>query len=111
MIFLKLKDKNTIESIEYLLRKELYVDGDNMRELEEDEYMIDTLIGLEVYLEDDTKIGVVTDFLQYTANDVFVITLESGQKAMIPFLKQFVPKIDMEHQKMRIRPIKGMIEE
>lgn len=111
MIFLKFKDKNTIESIEYLLRKELYVDGDNMRELEEDEYMIDTLIGLEVYLEDDTKIGVVTDFLQYTANDVFVITLESGQKAMIPFLKQFVPKIDMEHQKMIIRPIKGMIEE
>lgn len=111
MVFLKFKNKNTIESIEYLIRKDLYVNAENMRELEDDEYMIDTLIGLEVYLEDDKKIGVVTDFLQYTANDVFVITLESGQKAMIPFLKQFVPKIDMENKKMIIRPIKGMIEE
>ncbi len=110
MVYLKFKGKDKIEQVEPFLQREVYVDEENMRELEEDEYMIDTLIGLDVFLQDGQRIGMVKDLLQYSANDVLVLECD-GKEVLIPFLKQFVPQIDIGGKKMIIAPIKGMIEE
>lgn len=111
MVYLKFKGKDRIEDVQTYIRKELFVDEENFRTLEEDEYMVDSLIGLDVYLEDGRKIGTSKDILPYVANDVLLIEGEDGKEHMIPFLDEFVPVVDLEEKKIVISPIKGMIEE
>ena len=60
-------------------------------------------------LEDGTLLGRVVNVLPYSANDIYVIESEDGKEYLIPALKEFVPVIDLEHKKMLVKPIKGMI--
>ena len=50
MAILKIKGIDTIEEAENLIDTTLYIDQANLRELEEDEYMIADLVGMDVEL-------------------------------------------------------------
>lgn len=110
MVLLKIKGIDTIEEVEKLREKYLLIDENNRRQLDEDEHMISDLIGLSVYLEDLTPVGKITDVLQYSANDVYVIKNDEGKEYLIPALKQFIPVVDIKNQKVIITPIEGMLE-
>ena len=78
-------------------------------ELEEDEFFVADLIGLDVFTVDGEKVGVVKDVLQHAINDVYVVN--NGEKEyLIPSIEKFVPTIDLEENKMIINPIKGMLD-
>ena len=106
---IKLKGIDSIEEAEAFREKTLFIDQANTRKLEEDEYMISDLIDLVAELEDGTLLGRVVNVLPYSANDIYVIESEDGKEYLIPALKKFVPVIDLEHKKMLVKPIKGMI--
>lgn len=110
MIIGKIKGIETIEQAEALKDTVIYIDKANLRELDEGEYMIRDLIGLDVYKEDGSLVGKLKDVLQYSANDVYVVKGEEGQEYMIPAINEFVPTIDMQERKMIVKPIKGMID-
>lgn len=110
MVLLKIKGIDTIEAVEKLRDVYLLIDENDRRELDEDEHMISDLIGLNVYLEDETLLGSIKEVLQYSANDVYVVKNAEGKEYLIPALKQFVPVVDVKNNKVIIRPIKGMLE-
>lgn len=110
MAIIKIKRIDTIEEAEKYIGKTLYIDQDNIRELEEDEYMIADLVGIEVYLTTGEKVGKVEDVLQYTANDIYQVKSEDGKEYLIPALKEFVPEIDIEKRQMKVHPVKGLFE-
>lgn len=110
MVLLKIKGIDTIDDAENLRERNLYIDDSNRRELGEDENLISDLIGLNVYLEDLTPVGIVVNVLKYSANDVYVIRGIEDKEYLIPALKQFVPIVDIENNKIVITPIKGMID-
>lgn len=110
MVALKIKGVDTIEAVEKLRDKNLFIDDANLRDLDEDEHMISDLVGLSVYLEDYTPVGKVVNVLQYAANDVYVIKNDEGKDYLIPALKQFIPIVDIENDKVIITPIEGMME-
>ena len=79
------------------------------QKLEEDEFFVADLIGLDVFTVDGEKVGVVKDVLQHAINDVYVVN--NGEKEyLIPSIEKFVPTIDLEENKMIINPIKGMLD-
>lgn len=109
MVIMKIKDINSIEMAERLKTKNMYVSRDDARDLEEDEFFVADLIGLDVFTVDGQKIGVVKEVLQHAINDVYVI--DSGEKEyLIPSVEKFVPTIDLDENKMIIDPIKGMLD-
>lgn len=110
MVLLKLKGVDTIEMVEEIRDRYLFIDDKNLRDLDEDETFISDLIGLNVYLEDLTPVGTIKDVLQYTANDVYVIVNEEGKEFLIPALKIFIPVVDVKNNKVIITPIEGMLE-
>lgn len=69
---LKFKGIDNINDIEKYKGRSLYVTRDQAIPLEEDEYYIADLIGLDVYLESGEKFGVLKDVMETGANDVFV---------------------------------------
>ncbi len=54
------------------------------QELDEDEYYIGDLIGMEVVLEDNTHFGTLKDVMETGANDVYVVELPDHQESTSP---------------------------
>ena len=65
-----------INDIEKYKGKSLFVTRENAVELEEDEYYIGDLIGMEVYTDDsEERFGVLKDVMETGANEVYIICL------------------------------------
>ena len=99
-----------VEDAERLRNKFMYVSREDSRELEEGEFFIADMIGMDVYTLDNNHIGTLKDVLQYAANDVYVIKSNDGKEFLIPAITKFVPTIDINERKMIIDPIKGMLD-
>ena len=110
LVILKIKGIDTVEMAEKLRSKYVYVSRENARELDEDEFFIADMIGMDVYTVDNKHVGVLKDVLQYAANDVYVIKGKEDKEYLIPAVMKFVPEINMEEKKMIIDPIKGMLD-
>lgn len=74
--------------------------------LQEDEYLTTDLVGLEVIQADGNRLGIVQDVVAAPAHDILVVG-----KIMIPAVKQFVKKVDIENGKIVVELIEGMIPE
>ncbi len=107
---MKIKGIDTVEDAEKLKNKFMYVSREESRDLEEGEFFISDMIGIDVYTIDGEHIGILDEVLQYAANDVYVIKGQEDKEYLIPAIMKFVPTIDMEERKMIIDPIKGMLD-
>lgn len=76
--------------------------------LNEDEYLNEDLINLEVYI-DNKLIGTIKRIDKYPSHDIILIKGES-KDYMVPFIKEFINKIDLDNHKIIINNIKGLIE-
>ena len=110
MVIMKIKNVDRVEDAEKLRNKFMYVSREDSRELEEGEFFIADMIGMDVYTLDNNHIGTLKDVLQYAANDVYVIKSNDGKEFLIPAITKFVPTIDINERKMIIDPIKGMLD-
>lgn len=110
MVIMKIKGIDIIESAEKLKNKYIYVSREETRELEEGEFFIADMIGMEVFTVDNNYVGVLSEVLQYAANDVYVIKNDEDKEFLIPATMKFVPSIDINERKMIVNPIKGMID-
>lgn len=89
----------------------IFVEQDVIREnLAEDEFLIDELTGLDVFDENENKIGVVVGVSNNGANDLISVKSVSKKISMIPFVKALVPKVDIKNKKIVINNIEGLVE-
>jgi 16S rRNA processing protein RimM len=66
----------------------------DVRELDDDEYFIHDLIGLEVRAADGRSIGRVSDVLEGSAQILIEVTRLGGGSFAFPFAEAFVKKVD-----------------
>ncbi|MFM1951840.1 MAG: hypothetical protein RJA33_634 [Actinomycetota bacterium] len=90
--------------VEELRNELLYADVDiDAPGFDEDDYHVLQLIGCTAYLEDGSEFGVVSDVLNLPGQDVLAIKTASGE-AMIPFVHQLVPTVDVRNKRMTVIP-------
>ena len=65
MVIMKIKGVDSVEMAERLKTKNLYVSRENSVDLDEDEFFIADLIGLDVFTVAGEKVGTLKDVLQY----------------------------------------------
>jgi 16S rRNA processing protein RimM len=96
-----IENRNQIE----LLRNELlYADVDiDAPGQDDDDYHVLQLIGCTAFLEDGSEFGTVTDVLNLPGQDVLAIKTSTGE-AMIPFVHQLVPTVDISNKRMTVIP-------
>ena len=110
MVILKFKQFTNINEVEKFRNGELYVTRENAMPLEEGEYYICDLIGLNVVDEDGNNIGVISDVLQTAANDVYEVEAPNGKKHLIPAIKQCVLNVDLTKKVMNVHIMKGLLD-
>ncbi|MBQ0078746.1 MAG: 16S rRNA processing protein RimM [Eubacterium sp.] len=110
MVVLKLKGIDDRNTAELARGKEIFVTEADLPELEEGVFYIRDLIGMDVVTEEEELIGVVTDVLQNTAQDIFEIKTEEGKQVLIPKVDQFVLNIDGKERKITVRLIEGLLD-
>lgn len=108
-VILKFKGIDNINDIEKYKRCPLLIDRKDAVELEEDEYFIADLIGLDVVLEDDSAFGTLKDVLETGANDVYIIDTKEHGEVLIPAIEECVLEVDIEANKMKIHLMNGLI--
>ncbi len=109
-VILKLKGINDRNTAEAMKTKGVYIDESQLEELPEGSYYIRDIIGFNVADEKGIKIGILNDVLQNTAQDLYEIKGENGNKILIPGVEEFILDIDLDKKCIKVRLIEGMLE-
>ncbi|MBQ1202203.1 MAG: 16S rRNA processing protein RimM [Loktanella sp.] len=101
---------NTVEAAAALRGRLLYVSRKDLR-LPADRYLVQDLIGITVVDADDgTVYGRLTDVSQTGANAVYHMQTEKGE-VLIPAIPSVVISIDTKADILRLRPMKGLLDD
>lgn len=104
--FAGISDRNTAEE---LRDTDLTIAGGERRELGDDEFWPDELIGLQVRLPSGETVGSVTGFVPGDAQDRLVLQVGADQ-IEIPFVREIVPEVGVDHGFLVVDPPAGLLE-
>ena len=108
-VILQFKGIDNINDIEKYKRCSLYVTREHAVPLEEDEYFIADMIGMEVCTEDGNIFGTLKDVIETGANDVYVIESAEHGEVLVPAIKECIRSVDIEKGQMMIHLMDGLI--
>ena len=87
----------------------VFVDGDIARKhLEEDEFLIDELVGLNVY-DGEERVGAVVGVSNNGASDLLSVKTNSKNICLVPFVKAIVLSVDIKSKRIQINNIEGLL--
>ena len=89
----------------------LYVEEGTIRDsLEEDEFLIDELVGLSVFDLDGKKQGYVVGVSNNGASDLLSVKTNTKKIVLIPFVKAIVPEVSIKDKRIIINNIEGLLQ-
>lgn len=107
-VIVKFRGIDNINDIEKYKGKSLMVPREDAVQLEEDEYYIADLIGMEVYT-DGGRFGTLKDVMETGANEVYIIDSDEHGEVLVPAIQDCILDVDVEKQTMKIRLMDGLI--
>ena len=108
-VILKFKGIDNINEVERYKRCPLLVTRDHAVPLQEDEYFIADMIGMQVVTEDGALFGTLKDVIETGANDVYIIESSDHGEVLVPAIKVCILDINIEEQKMQIHLMDGLV--
>ena len=106
---IKFKNINSLNEIIEYKGCLLFVEESKAREhLEEDEFLIDELVGLNVY-DGDERVGAVVGVSNNGASDLLSVKTNSKNICLVPFVKAIVTSVDIKSKRIQINNIEGLL--
>lgn len=99
-------DRNAAEGLRDLL---VQVAMEDALPLEEGEYWVHQIVGLEVWTTEGDLLGLVQEVLETAANDAYVVRDRSGREVLIPALRSVVLEIDLAAGRMLVELLEGLM--
>lgn len=75
-----------------------------------DEFYDHQLVGLRVVTVDGSEVGTVADMLHLPTQDLFAVKRPDGREALIPFVAEIVPEVDLKQRTVLVDPPPGLLE-
>lgn len=108
-VILKFKGIDNINDIERYKRCPLLISREDAVDLDEDEYFIADIIGMEVYTENGAYFGLLKDVMETGANDVYIIDSKEHGEVLLPAIKECILKVDGDENKITIHLMEGLL--
>ena len=109
MVLIKFKGVENVEEANKLRNAYVEIDRKYAIPLEEGEYFIADLLGLDVYLDTGEKLGVLEDIYNTGSSDIYVVKNELGKQFLLPYIDEVIKKIDPENGRITVHLIEGLI--
>lgn len=109
MVLAKFKGIETVEQAEKFRNAYVEIDRSDAIDLEEGQYFIADLLGLEVYLDTGEKLGILEDIYNTGSNDIYVVKNELGKQYLLPYIDDVIKDIDLEKGRITAHLIEGLI--
>lgn len=108
--YLKFAEISSADEAEKLRNQFLYIPQDQLTLLQEHEFYIHDLIGLQVFDEQNNLLGQIVDVESYASNDVYVLENSQGRQHLIPAIKDIVKQVDVSAKRMVIHLLDGLLD-
>lgn len=111
-IYIKLAGLTSPEEARLLTGGSILIPEEDRLPLPEGSYYHFEIEGLDVYLENGTRIGKIESILETGSNDIYIVKedKEEGKEFLIPALASIVKEINLLQRRMTIRPMQGLLE-
>lgn len=110
-VLVQFKDFTDINQVEKFKNREIYYLRADYDDLEEGQFYVVDLIGLKVVDRTKGEVGILTDVLKNTAQDIYVIKKNDGSGVFyMPAVPAFLEKIDIEAGHIYVTLIEGLME-
>ena len=109
MVLVKFKGIDKVEDAELLRNFYLEVDRENAIELEEGEYFIADLLGINVLTEENEQLGKLEDIFNAGSSDIYVVKTEEGKQILLPAISEVVKEINLKENKIIVHLLEGLI--
>lgn len=107
---IKFKEFSTVNDVEEYKGCDIYLPKAEVeKNLDNDEFLISDLIGIDVYDEDGACIGVISAVGENLANNILYVKDSNNKEHPVPFVKELVPVVDLKNKKTVINNIEGLI--
>ena len=106
---IKFKGIDNIDEAEKLRNAYIKVHRDDEPELPEDTYYIVDLIGLEVFSDDECKLGILKDVYPIPSGEHDIYVVDTGKKELLlPAIGEVIMNIDIANKKMIVHLLPGL---
>ncbi len=92
-ILITINNMLDINMVEKYINYDVFANANDNIELDEDEYYLDDLVGLEVFDENNNFVGLLEDFIEVPQGYIMEI-VNKGKKTLIPFVDEHIIKIE-----------------
>ncbi len=107
---IKFKEFKTVNDVEEFKGCDIYLTKEEVENnLDDDEYLISDLIGMDVFDEDGSCVGTITAIGENMANNLLSVKDGNGKEHLVPFVKELVPIVDLKGRKVVLNNIEGLI--
>jgi 16S rRNA processing protein RimM len=98
-------------STERLRGIRLVIDSDELEPLDDpDEFHDHQLVGLAALTTGGEKLGEVTEVIHGPAGELLAIARTGGTEVLIPFIREFVPEVDLAGGRVVVAPPEGLLD-
>lgn len=108
-VYLKLAGLSSLEEAQLLAGGSILIPEEERMPLPEGSYYHFEIVGLDVFLENGTRLGKIASVMETGSNDIYVVK-EEGKEFLIPALSSVVKEINLSERRMTIRPMQGLLE-
>ena len=109
MVLIKFKGIDDMDSAERLRNAYVEIDRKDAIPLEEGQYFIVDLLGLEVYSDEGNLLGKLNDIFNTGSNDVYEVKDELGKTILLPGIPEVIKEVDLENGKIIVHILEGLI--
>lgn len=109
MVLAKFKGIDNVETAEKLRQSYVEIDRKDAIPLEEGQYFIVDLLGLEVYSDDGKLLGKLNDIFNTGSNDIYEVKDELGKQILLPGIPEVIKEVDLDNGKIIVHLLEGLI--
>lgn len=105
----KFKQINSVNDVMAVKGLLVHISEDMLKsKLQKDEFLVSDLLNLDVFDTEGNKIGRVSDLGENKATDLLEIEKTNGTHFMVPFVKEWVPEVDLDNKKIVVKMANGI---
>lgn len=112
MLMMSFKGLNDRSSVEHLEGAKVYCKEAELLPLDEEEFWVSDLVGMDVFTTDGAVVGKVVSIIS-AGNDLLEITppnATDNKTILVPFVKDMVPIVDAKKKRIEVVDVPGLLE-